>query len=465
MKRMNTLWIASLILIGVVFSGCQEEETPLRVKGKISLDLNIDDALSVEGGRLTEVSADTFKVVIYNQADQAVETYDNFSDMPDEVELDTGTYYVVAHSNNEASAAFENPYYYGESSEFQVKEKQVVPIVITCELYNFGISVVYSDYVVANFDSYSTDITNATTTLSYAGDETRIGHFEVAAVTIKATLSYTKSDNSAAVIEVTGSISSPVRKTHYIITIDAQLNGSISPIGITVDETTESISLVLSNGELKADIMVDVEGTFYQTVEIGDQVWMAENLRTRKYNDGSDIPLVTDNTDWDNLTSPAYAWYSNDSATYADPYGALYNWYAVDPGSNGGKNICPTGWHVPTVDEVVILEDLLGGGDVAGGKMKEAGLDHWDSPNTGATNESGLTVLGAGYRAPDGTFVLIRHESSIHVAAPTDTTVSVVGFTRQTASLGFYTGPSKNANTPSENPLEDYGYSVRCVKD
>ena len=462
---MNTLWIASFLLIGEVFSSCEEEETPSRVKGKISLNLNIDATISVQGGRLMEVSADTFKVVIYNQGDQAVESFENFSEMPDEVELDTGTYYVVAHSNNEVSAAFESPYYFGESAVFQVKEKQVVPVAITCEQYNFGISVLYSDYVVANFDSYSTEITNATTTLSYVGDETRIGHFEVAAVTIKATLNYTKSDNSAAVIEVSGVIDSPTRKTHYIITIDAKLNGSISPIGISVDETSESISMVLSNGEVKTDVMVDVEGNYYNTVKIGEQVWMAENLRTRKYNDGSEIPLVTNNTDWDNLTSPAYAWYNNDSTTYADPYGALYNWYAVDPGSNGGKNICPTGWHVPTVDDVVILEDLLGGLEVSGGKMKEAGLDHWDSPNTGATNESGLTVLGAGYRAPNGTFVSIRNESSLHVAAPSDTTISVMGLTAQDANLVFSTVPSKNANTPNSNPLEDYGYSIRCLKD
>jgi uncharacterized protein (TIGR02145 family) len=144
----------------------------------------------------------------------------------------------------------------------------------------------------------------------------------------------------------------------------------------------------------------DKEGYLYKTVLIGNQVWMAENLRTKKYNDDSDVTLVTDPTAWKALTSEAYCWYNNDEATNKPLYGAMYNWFAVNKG-----NLCPTGWHVPTDDEWTALTTTLGGESVAGGKLKEDGTTHWLSPNTGATNESGFTALPGGYRYRlNGTF-------------------------------------------------------------
>ncbi|HPB26320.1 MAG TPA: fibrobacter succinogenes major paralogous domain-containing protein [Bacteroidales bacterium] len=137
----------------------------------------------------------------------------------------------------------------------------------------------------------------------------------------------------------------------------------------------------------------DYEGNVYNTVKIGNQCWLKENLRSTKYNDGATIPNVTDGTTWANLTTPAYCWYDNNYATYGSVYGALYNWYTVDT-----EKLCPIGWHVPSIDEWEQLTDYLGGDSVAGGKLKETGNTHWISPNTGATNESGFTALPGGYR-------------------------------------------------------------------
>ncbi|MCX6244290.1 MAG: fibrobacter succinogenes major paralogous domain-containing protein [Bacteroidetes bacterium] len=145
--------------------------------------------------------------------------------------------------------------------------------------------------------------------------------------------------------------------------------------------------------------IADVDDNHYRIVQIGTQVWMAENLKTTKYSDGTSIPLVTDATAWTNLTTPGYCWYNNLPAFNKKTYGALYNWYAV----NTGK-LAPAGWHVPTDGEWTVLTDFLGGEDIAGGKMKEAGTAHWLSPNTGATNESGFTAVPAGFRSDYGTF-------------------------------------------------------------
>ncbi len=163
--------------------------------------------------------------------------------------------------------------------------------------------------------------------------------------------------------------------------------------------STEPLVVELSKQPTSATV-TDIDGNVYKTVRIGDQVWMAENLKTTKYNDGTAIANVTDNAEWGSLSTGAYCWYDNNQATYGDIYGALYNWYAVETG-----NLCPSGWHVPTDAEWTTLTETLGGEEIAGAKLKEAGTAHWKSPNTEATNETGFTALPGGlYRHTGGFF-------------------------------------------------------------
>jgi uncharacterized protein (TIGR02145 family) len=142
----------------------------------------------------------------------------------------------------------------------------------------------------------------------------------------------------------------------------------------------------------------DYDGNIYNTVTIGTQVWLKENLKTTKYNDDTAIPNEINNLAWGGLTTPAYCWYNNDIVN-KNVYGSLYNWYTV----NTGK-LCPTGWHVPTDNEWTVLTTYLGGESVAGSKLKETGTTHWLPPNADATNASSFTGLPGGYRIYDGTF-------------------------------------------------------------
>jgi len=137
----------------------------------------------------------------------------------------------------------------------------------------------------------------------------------------------------------------------------------------------------------------DNDGNVYDTVLIGSQVWMAENLRTTHLNDGTEIPLVESDTTWANLKTPGYCWYGNYEAFFnLNHYGALYNYYAVKSGK-----LCPVGWHVPDTDEWYALLMYLGY-ELAGGRMKVSGTRDWLPPNTGATNESGFNALPGGFR-------------------------------------------------------------------
>ncbi len=179
----------------------------------------------------------------------------------------------------------------------------------------------------------------------------------------------------------------------------------------------------------------------------GVQIWMAENLKTTKYNDYTTIPNVTDLSEWNQLTSPAYCWYSNEIG-YKNIYGALYNWYTVAKG-----NLCPAGWHVPTDTEWTTLTNNLGGEAVAGGKLKEKGFAHWYSPNVGATNETGFTALPGGYKGASGGFGNMRYFG--HWWSSSENTSSDAW--QRYLDIG---------NTTVWKYAYDiqYGFSVRCLK-
>ena len=199
----------------------------------------------------------------------------------------------------------------------------------------------------------------------------------------------------------------------------------------------------------------DIDGNQYSTVRIGTQIWMAENLRTTTYRDGTPIPYVEDNKTWSGLTwgkvkTGAYCWYDNDSMKYKNIYGALYNWYAVVDSAG----ICPAGWHAPTDDEWTTLENYLGGNRMSGGKMKETGNDHWISPNMNATNECGFSGLPGGNRYNNGSFHSLGKDGTWWSSTET------YAFTAWGRSLHY-----NYAHLSRSHDLTGLGFSVRCIKD
>ena len=210
------------------------------------------------------------------------------------------------------------------------------------------------------------------------------------------------------------------------------------------------------------DGVTDYDGNTYNTVIIGTQEWMAEDLKVTHYPNGNAIPHVTDNTIWGNLednnTDDAYCFYNNNSGT---DYGALYT-YAAAIGDDwardnaDGQGVCPDGWHLPSDAERTELTDYLGGTSVAGGILKETGTTHWNSPNTGATNESGFSALPGGYRSynSDGTFNHVGNYGNWWSS------------TEYGSSIAYYHNLYYNsAGGARYKNGKSYGYSVRCVRD
>ncbi len=186
------------------------------------------------------------------------------------------------------------------------------------------------------------------------------------------------------------------------------------------------------------------------TVTICSQNLAVKNLDVDRYRNGDPIPKITDNAAWVALTTGAYCYYNNDSATYAATYGKLYNWYAV----NDSRGLAPAGWHIPTDAEWTILSTCLGGDAVAGGAMKEAGTVHWTSPNTGATNSSGFTGLPGGFRNTDGTFAGVS-TNGYWWSSTEDNTANA--WDRQLV----YT----DGNFYRFSNLKLHGFSIRCLRD
>lgn len=196
------------------------------------------------------------------------------------------------------------------------------------------------------------------------------------------------------------------------------------------------------------------------TVTICNQTWMTQNLNVNKYRNGDTIPQVKDSATWLNLTTGAWCWYNNDSATYAASYGRLYNWYAVtDP-----RGLAPTGYHVPSDLEWNVLikcidptadTSLSIQSTTAGGALKEAGTLRWLSPNTGATNSSGFTALPGGLKS--STNAAFLNLGSYGYFWTTSESSS--------AEAKFHRLFNQDTNAFRSTRPKTAGLSVRCIKD
>jgi uncharacterized protein (TIGR02145 family) len=227
------------------------------------------------------------------------------------------------------------------------------------------------------------------------------------------------------------------------------------------------------NPDLEYDTVTDIDGNIYATIEIGTQVWMAENLKVTHYPDGSPITEITDEAEWDAMApeTQAYCWYNN-QVEYRDTSGALYSWAAA---MNGGlssdtisvQGVCPDGWHLPSDAEWQILEMTLGmsqadadmndwRGTDEGGQLKELGFSSWTLPNEGATNTSGFTAVPGGFRSAKGLFYSKNEYANFWTATSDE----------EGSSRAFF----RTLNYEEERIYRHYnsmqlGLSVRCVKD
>ncbi len=224
-----------------------------------------------------------------------------------------------------------------------------------------------------------------------------------------------------------------------------------SILSITLKISILAIVLTYLPVDLCAQITVtDIDGNVYNTVAIGNQLWMKENLKVARYRNGDSIPYVSDGTIWAGMTTGGQSDYNNYSS-YNLIYGKLYNFYAV----TDSRHICPVGWHVPTQSDFTALVNYLGGESVAGGKLKESGSAHWYDPNLNATNETGFTALPGGFRwYVNGVFAGMSQIGQYWTSTEYNETEA---YNLQL----FY----DDGTAPLGNNDKKEGYSVRCICD
>jgi uncharacterized protein (TIGR02145 family) len=254
-------------------------------------------------------------------------------------------------------------------------------------------------------------------------------------------------------------------------TATGTFNYTIPLTGTSCSSVNATGSITVSTFTCGSSTVSDIHGNIYNTVSMGTQCWMKENLRVRRYNDGSEINFDASGgtagngagQTWGALTYGAHTVYRHDST--ANPsnlttYGYLYNWYAVkgiaSTGSTTYKNICPTGWHVPSDSEWTTLTTYLGGNNVAGSKMRTTGTSLWSSPNTGADNSSGFSGLPGGSRGSTGSFGYINSNSFFW------STTDIYGSNAYVLSLAHNDNGVGRGFGSSTYP---YGASVRCLKN
>jgi len=204
------------------------------------------------------------------------------------------------------------------------------------------------------------------------------------------------------------------------------------------------------NPKLKYDSVTDVDGNVYKTIKIGNQTWMAENLRTTRYRNGDAIPNVTDTTEWASTKAGAYCNYNNtNSLDTIATYGRLYNWYAVAD----ERQLAPKGWRVANIQDWDILIEYLGGDSVAGDKMKEIGSTHWIGPNE-SDNSSGFTAQPSGWRYLSNNCDNLGFYCDLW-------TSSEYNF----VAAGFLYLFSWDSKVYKGINFKNNGYSVRCIKE
>lgn len=353
------------------------------------------------------------------------------------------TYYVRAYATNATGTTF------GEQEEFQTLPCGEIPTVSTDSITNILDISALGNANVKDDGGYSIDERGVCWNTSPMP-----------------TTSDFSSSNGSGNGPYTSLIDNLDPMTTYYVRAYA-----VNALGIAYGEELEFYS-----GWNDTCTVTDIDGNKYATIQIGGQVWMAENLKTTRYADGSSLDYIEDSQIWANQisTTMAYCWYNNETAN-KDIYGGLYSWSAIMNGADDSNSnpsevqgVCPAGWHLPGDQEWGELEVSLGldpllvtayqdRGTDEGGKLKEAGTNHWIDPNLGANNESGFTALPGGYRevySGYGHFKALNEGAYFWSCSRNNTFT----FWRR---MVHYSHSKVNRHIADR----DWGFSVRCLSD
>jgi hypothetical protein len=297
MKNLSAFLVCLIMIISV---SCKKDEVnPHRETGYLQIGIGLSIHIHEVSSKLKSLlQTEDFKVTIYKADGTEVMSFESASDMPDAIELETGNYYVEAHSDNNLPAAFENPYYLGVSNVFTINNNTQHSVLVNCELANTIVTVIYSDNVVNSFSDYTATVSSELGSLVFTRNETRMGYFQTLPLEIMAELTYLNPDGSDASKELSGSIPDPLPNKHYEILVDASIDGGVATFQIQMDPSEVAMEVVeitdnsntpqngaIGFGELliteimpNPSALSDTEGEWFEIYNNSDRVINLQNL-------------------------------------------------------------------------------------------------------------------------------------------------------------------------------------------
>ena len=297
---MKTFYSFTVCLMMALMFSCQkEEEPPPKKTGTLHIDVGLDIQVNELHNLLKSTNqTEDFRVVICRSDGSVAMSFETAMEMPDVIELETGDYYVEAHSDNNLPAAFENPYYYGISDPFTISSNAQESVLVNCMLANTMVSVIYSANITGNFLDYTTTVSSSLGSLVFSSDETRVGYFQTLPLEILVELTYLKPDGTQGSKSLTGSISEPLANRHYEIHVDASIDEGMASFQILLDETVVQVEIVeitddgldppagaVSYGDLliteimyDPSVLSDTDGEWFEIYNNSSQMINLQNL-------------------------------------------------------------------------------------------------------------------------------------------------------------------------------------------
>jgi hypothetical protein len=355
---MKNFYFLMFCFLTVILVSCQKEEPePTKKTGTLHIDVGLDIQVREMPSPLKSTQqTEAFKVIIYRADGTVAMTFETAMEMPDVIELETGDYYVEAHSDNNLPAAFENPYYYGVSDMFTISSNMQQSVQVNCILANTMVSVVYSTVIAESFLDYTTTVSSSLGSLVFLKDETRIGYFQTLPLDILVELTYQKPDGTQSTRTLSGSIPAPLANRHYEIHVDASINEGMATFQILLDESVVQVEVVEITDDSNTqpagavgygDILIteimydpsalsDTEGEWFEIYNNSDQAINLQQLVLGR--DDGDRHTITDpiellpgeyfvfaRTDLATDASNSYSYGSDISLTNTGAVLAIYN--------------------------------------------------------------------------------------------------------------------------------------------
>ncbi|MCP4312210.1 MAG: DUF4493 domain-containing protein [Bacteroidetes bacterium] len=243
---MKNIICLMVCIMGIALISCQKEDPePKKKTGTLHIDIGVPISVNEMVPSYKAVPViEEFNVNIYAADGTVVFTFENVTDLPENIELETGDYYVEAYSDNDLPADFENPYYYGLSGQFTISSNTQQDVQVNCELANTMVTVVYSDNIINDFTGYTTTVSSSLGSLVFTSVETRTGYFQTSPLDILVELSYQKPDGTLSNKSLSGSIPEPLANRHYEIMVDATIDAGMATFQILMDESAVAMEVI-----------------------------------------------------------------------------------------------------------------------------------------------------------------------------------------------------------------------------